>query len=657
MPETKIKPWNTEIWTDSIETLRQMNPVVPGHTVDVAGYYYGSKKGGGKFVYDPTDTATADDGGFTIVTTSGKRFKRADPIDTLDITHFGAYCNGLADDMFAVVRMHNWSRSIDLTFGPGIVLPSGVTCLSPYDFGSTEIPSFKLRGGAPIAYGRTPASKIVPFNMADTGYIFRYKARRMSVSGIVIIGTGGSGGFMENTVTRGDYCMIERVQARDLAKRAFHVFDTIDCTVRQCYSSSGGGSFFRTDWSNESPGAWDHPTAIKISECNFEGHTGEYAISCIRAGQSVMEDTWFDKNNQGFDISQGGWVLKNVTQENSKLPSGAQYSKLSVIQCRFAQGAGLDRDTSGYDPSQDPSGSKPSWVDSVYERGWMQMNNLGFIQYGGSFSTGYESSQYKLENMTGGNQWAEIGTLGLSGATAKSVIIELNGTGQFDTATSDPQPNSTNFGAGRAFIFVQQKDQSEGSKMPVSWYGEQASPIGEVRVDNSNKNRPRIFVKMRNYVGGIAVTFKTNDKSNFEGGQHFYLSTVMANVTAAVAEAFPVAPSNWGVSDGNYGLGFNMSTGLISISSTSPEIEHASQYLPVMYNGVKKYLAMQDDKGSVRMPRYTKAELLALSPNVHVYGLVMCTDSGAGSGAGTQAQLCYSDGSRWVRAMDNSTLS
>ncbi|CBX44510.1 EPS-depolymerase [Erwinia phage phiEa1H] len=640
MPETKIKPWNTEIWTDSIATLRTMDPVVSGHTVEVAGYYKGSLKGGGKFAYDPNDTTTADDGGFTIVTATGKRFKRADPIDTLDITHFGAYCNGIADDMFAVVRMRAWAATINATFNPGVRIPSGITTLSAYDFGSSELPSFKIRGPE-VAYGRIPAAQIQPFDLSYTGYLIKVKARRMEVSNLMLSGVGSQCGFLENTVTRGDYCRIHGIQARNLTGRAFHVYDTIDTAVTQCYSTSGKASFFRTDWSNENPGAWDHPTAIYIADCNFETHTGEYAVSCIRAGQSVMRNCWFDRNERGFDISQGGWLLENITQENSVYPSATQYAKIVQIRNRFAQGKGMDDTVSGYDPSQDPSGQPPSWVNSGYENGTAEFALLGFIN-SGSMSYGYESSQFKVSNMTANQVWIDVGSFTLAGATGEGINLEFVGAGHFDAATSNPRPNGTNYGGGKTTIMMQQKDSD--AKARASWFSHGASPIVAVRVA-MNRNRPHVYIQLAPYTGPIAMTVHTSSKSNFEGGIHYYQNIVMTEVTADVAAAAaPLIPATWNVSNGNYGLGMQLDTGKLAVDGPALAGSNASSHFPIQYNGKDVLLAVQPSPLSTRIQRCTIATLPKATENP--YGVVLVSDAVSGKGV-TTWRMAFCDGSAW----------
>lgn len=639
---------------DSIATLRTIAPRQDKRFVSVQSYNAGwaatskAPMGGGFFEYLANDTTSVDDGGIVIVGLNGARWRRMISLNEVTVEHFGAMVDGVTDDAAAWMRMHNWSRTVDATFGPGIVLPPGQSAISSINTGDAEQPAFKVRGPQ-VDYGRIPRAYVKLLPNANA-YAITTRARRMEVSCLYVNGASSDKGFFENKVTRGDYCRIHAVQARNMTGRVFHVFDTIDTAVTQCYSSGGKAAFFRTDWSNESPGAWDHPTAIYIADCNFESHTGEYAVSCIRAGQSSMRNVWFDRNERGFDISQGGWILENVTQENSALPSGTQYTKLLQIRNRFAQGKGIDNTVSGYDPSQDPSGKPPSWVNSGYENGTAEFALLGFIN-SGSMSYGYESSQFKCSNMTANNVWIDVGSFSLAGATGEGINLEFVGAGHFDAATSAPRPGGTNYGGGKTVIMMQQKDSD--AKARASWFSHGASPIIAVRVA-MNRNRPHVYIQLAQYTGPIAMTVHTSSKSNFEGGQHYYQNIVMTEVSADVAAAAaPLVPATWNVSNGNYGLGMQLDSGKLAIDGPALPSTSASPHLPIQYNGSDVLLAVQPNPLSTRVQRCTRATLPKATENP--YGVVLVTDAVTGNGV-TQWRMAFCTGEAWFTADGQTNL-
>jgi len=366
-----------------------------------------------------------------------------------------------------------------------------------------------------------------------------------------------------------------------------------------------------------------------------------------------MRNVWFDRNEYGFDVSQGGWILENVTQENSTNASAAQYAKLVQIRNRFAQGAGLDKNASGYDPSQDAvenggSGGLPSWVNSGYENGTMEMTTNGF-KSDGSMSWGYHSSEFKISNMAAANPWIDIGSFTLTGTVGETVVLEFVGTGHFDSSTNDPRPGGTNYGGGVATILMQQKDSATKSR--ASWYATGASPIVAVRVDTA-QNRPHVYVQLAQYTGPVAMTVKTSSKSNFEGGVHYYHHMVLEEVDASVAEAFPLAPANWNASNGNYGIGFDMDTGLMSIDGPALSFTQASPHLPILYNGEKLWVNTQPSLHSMRVQHYDSPASLPKATD-NPYGIAIVEAAVSGNSV-TQWRLAFCTGEAWFTA-DGST--
>ena len=629
----------------SVAALRSTEPTALISFVNVKSYYSGIPSGGGFFSYDSTDTTSVDDGGTVIVTPSGKRWKRIyESTASLTVCDFGAKMDGVTDDMPAVLNMHNWSRSIHVTYGPGVRLPSGKIALSTLDLGDTEIPTFKLIGPE-TAYGVIPSITIVPVSATETTPMFRFKSRRMEFSNLHFDGKGTVQPFVINTVTRGAYVRVKSFVATDAGGRIFQCKDTIDTKFDQIYSYRGKAAFAWITWSNESPGAWDHSTAIEISNCNFSGHTGEYVISAIRAGQSMMYNVWFDKNENAFDISQGGWVLQNVTQENSTNDSAAQYCKLVEIQCRYATGGGLNTDLSGYTSDMDDDGIIPSYVNSVYERGHYEMTQKG-TKIIGSLGYSYLSSPYKISNMTADAVWYELGTLGFT-ETGQTVMIECVGTGHYDAANDTGAPNSTAYGGGKTTIYAQHKGSVKTS---LSWYGEGSTAIIDVAYVGTSAARPRIFVKLRSYTDAVSIFLLTSDKTPFEGGVHFYFTSVMAAMDPTGLTGLVTAPSAWNVSNGTNGLGYSLTSGTLQLTGATTAVAAAS-YIPILYNGATRYIQATQDAGSVRTPVYAYADLP--SPATHVYGMVLCRDTTLSP----SMQPLYSNGTTWYLFSDPSNTS
>ncbi|HEH9693846.1 TPA: phage tail protein [Pasteurella multocida] len=77
----------------SIAELRLIEPKSHGQSILLSSYYLNGNTGGGEFVADFQDSITEDDGGVTIVTAKGKRWKRVLKNNKVNVLDFGAKAN------------------------------------------------------------------------------------------------------------------------------------------------------------------------------------------------------------------------------------------------------------------------------------------------------------------------------------------------------------------------------------------------------------------------------------------------------------------------------------------------------------------------------------------------------------------------------------
>lgn len=643
----------------TIAALRQIEPAVRGQKIDVVEYTANTGRGGGYFWYDDKDTTSADNGGTVIVTAGGKRWKRViQDIFGLDVTHFGATMDGVTDDMAALLRMHNWSRSINVSYGPGIKIPQGTIALGTMDLGTTEIPAFKMRGPE-VDFGVIPAVTIVPVNPTTTTPMFTFKSRRQEVANIRFNGKDTVQPFMVNTVTRGSYIRVKCFVASDAGGRVFQFKDTLDTKFDQVYSYRGKAAFIWGTWSNENPGSWDHLTALEISNFNFGSHTNEYAVSLIRAGQAIMNNGWFDHCEYPFDISQGGWVLNRVTMENAKNPAATKYAKIIQTGCRFAQGAGLDDTLSGYTPDMDDDGKIPSWVTNAYDNGGVNIDTTG-VTLDCGLSKEFEFSETILLNTTNQETWFHAARITQQGRGRTCKIKFLGSSGYDSTGASLGRPTSTNFGGGEAHVFWELKypDAANSQAGQVHWYGEGNCPIKEVRYVHT-WSTVHIYVKVAAYALSTAMFIEANGDPRRKTGSPFYVVPYGETLTSAEMDAVvnnQVAVSRWAINKGNYdgaGIGMDLDNGKLLLNTSSVAVAGSKFLNPNLY-GTEYYIPIQTGNQSTRLQRYTRANLPSASANV--WGQVICTDAGAGSGADTQCVMVYSDGTRWLKVMDNKAV-
>ena len=91
---------NLPVLVPNISNLRSLVSAVPALYLE--GYYSLADGGEGNFLYVPTDTSSADNGGTIIVDASGHRYYRCTNGQPYSVKWFGAYGNGTTDDTTAI---------------------------------------------------------------------------------------------------------------------------------------------------------------------------------------------------------------------------------------------------------------------------------------------------------------------------------------------------------------------------------------------------------------------------------------------------------------------------------------------------------------------------------------------------------------------------
>lgn len=634
----------------SCTALRSLLPTRTNQKVDVKGYNNNSTLGGGKFYY-VTDSVTADDGGtFFRVNSSGGWKRSQNEIANLNVTHFGATMDGVTDDMPALLRMHNWSRGVDVSYGPGIILPAGKIALGSMDLGTTEIPAFKLRGPE-MSFGVIPAVSIVPVNKTTKTPMFQFKSRRQEVSNIRFNGKDTVQPFMVNTVTRGSYIRVKSFVAHDVGGRVFQFKDTLDTKFDQVYSYRGKAAFIWGTWSNENPGSWDHLTAIEISNFNFGNHTGEYAVSLIRTGQALMTNGWFDHCEYPFDISQGGWILTRVTQENAVYPAATKYAKIIQTGCRATQGAGWDSTLSGYTPDMDDDGKIPTWVTNAYDNGGVNIDLTGSSFECGT-SNQFQFSDTPILNNTNQDTWFHVARITQQelGRTCKMTF--LGSSGWNSTGATLDRPTAGGFGGGKAHVFWELKfpDVANSQGGQVHWYGEGNCPIKEVRYVHSWQTI-HVYVKIAAYARSTSMFIESNGDPRRKTGNPFYVVNYNESLTDTEMDAVvnnQKAVSRWAINGGNYdgaGIGLDIDNAKLLLNAQRTTVAGA-RWLTASIYGEDHQIPIQETNQSLRIPVYAAASLP--SPSTNVYGMVLVRDSTLAQ----PMQLLFSNGSKWFLASD-----
>lgn len=182
---------NTQLWqalqaiagqVESIEALRQFEPVRDRQIAYVKGYYGGSNIGGGHFVADFNDEITIDNAGTVIVTTGGKRWKRiASHLTLADFGYSMLRNNALeALNNAEAANLNAWIDCLGLTIDTGSIYP----IKNKYEKGK-----FIINGVTVIAQYNPPRTGIGRF-ISGSGAAENLKSNEWTGNDVTVIGEG-----------------------------------------------------------------------------------------------------------------------------------------------------------------------------------------------------------------------------------------------------------------------------------------------------------------------------------------------------------------------------------------------------------------------------------------------------------------------------------
>lgn len=641
----------------NIADLRTIEPTIQGQRVWLREYASNTGRGQGYFIYNANDTTSVDDAGYIVVTAGGKRWKRDLEPEQLLVTHYGAIMDGTTDDMPACKRMYTGTRNLGSANAIGIRLPAGKIALRSTfnESGSTEQPIFSIKGPA-VDYGVNPKVQVYFLDKTSTTPVFQVNARRTEITGLHLQGAGTVTPFYKNVCPAGQYYRVKNIRCNSTGGMVFELLDTIDTAFEQIYCYSITGGFLRAGWTNTKTGAWDHSTAIEISNSNFSSGKNIEAITAIRAGQCIMRNTWFSNNEYTFDISQGGWLFDTVIMENSTYPGKTKYSKIVQINCRFAQGATMDDTLSGYTKDMDlvngGSGNIPSWVGNSYDQGKVRINLLGSY-FDGPLAARFTYTEQYLDNGNSAATWFDLGKITLQGL-GRTAHIKVTGMRGWDSVSDGPKvPAHTAFGGGEANIYYELKypNSSGTTAGQLHWHGTDGCPVTAVKYVHTWQSI-QLYVQLAPYALHASVFMTLNGTVRIATGNPAYTVWSGAEISEAEVNAktnITTAPARWSINKGDYnshGFGMDIDAGMLQYHGATTA-EAAATSMPIYINGAQYNIPLNPLTSSMRIPRYTVDTMP--SPSANVYGIVLCTNTILSPAA----QLMYSDGTRWFATSGN----
>ncbi|AVJ51765.1 structural protein containing EPS-depolymerase domain [Pantoea phage vB_PagS_Vid5] len=307
--------------------------------------------------------------------------------------------------------------------------------------------------GPSVDYGKAAQTTIISTKENDT-YVFDVKAGLVVIHGIRFNGqnpdrrnwTTGYGpapgaapdntqGFFHNWKSEAQYVNVTCCHADSVGGFMFDIMDSLDCEFSQIYSSLCWGDIIRAGWSNAVNGNWDHGTALKLADCNFQWHQGITPLRLVKIGQCQISNVWIEHSLCPADLHDCQATVDTLCVESSAYSVQAYGSRIVMTQFSNPTGVQFDVTTKPYldngsnnpdwhsyyeqpDKSQFaawnkyypvPQGSKIEIKNSAYENGFVRIENFG-MEIDGSVKPGWIAG-HSIRNPTDAEAWVLVGLL------------------------------------------------------------------------------------------------------------------------------------------------------------------------------------------------------------------------------------------------------
>lgn len=515
------------IEVNSFDDLRKTAPAKAGDLAILKRYYDKDSKfrGGGWFIGFPqTNNIPADDGGVTAVDQNKKFFWQRivnDP-EEINIFHFGGRCDGKTDDADAYRRNFMWVfNQKDGSDTLGVKLPSGTTMISSVDLTDLgEIPVFAVYGDTRANKGWRPRVKIIS-NKGDKS-VFKVNARRTIIQGVnwngqctadtnKILGAimpeqrSNNQIFFENICAMGQYIGVHCFRAEKTGGSALKFQDTIDTSITEIYGSNTFGAVIEAKWSDTKAGGWNHSTAVRLENGNFQYGYGPATLDMPRMAQAIMKNIWIEHTRFPGNLNDGQWVLEANSIESSDNPLNLANTRC-VINGYYFQGKGT--------MTLERVKSSDNWL-SGYERGNIRTETYGIIMTDACFRAGYYTG-YKMTNNSNEDKWFYVGDFSFPNVNQIWEIEFLSKRGGTVPTAKNEQPSDM-AGMGRRIISMQ-RCTTPSNKVYADMRMEGTDAIVDVVYQRLWADHGKVFVKLAANSGDTIFNLTTNGPTRFDQG-------------------------------------------------------------------------------------------------------------------------------------------
>lgn len=555
----------------SFDELRNTPPLFEGAKVRLKSWHEGLEVGGGAFVGFLAEEQ--DDGGY--IASAGRKFhwrRVIDDFNHMTLFDFGAIGDGKTDSAPAIVSMYNWAQARNQQIS--IQFPAGRFFVSKFDLTEKYNRFFRL-AGSPVNFGYFPATTIISDGASD--FVFSVNARWVEISNISFHGQNDKNknkqGFFNNICPAGQFFRGACLRFAYVGGPSLSLMDTLDCKIDQWYATHCTGDVIKGTWSDTKKGAWDHNTAIELSNFNAQHCSEGMVLNLPRSGQSIIHNGWIEHTEYPGDITDGQWIIDAFSMEGCANPLYAQNSRLNKRQINLQGHSYIE------------NSMRKGALLSQYELGSTQVESFG-VAIDGSMKYGWLGSRYHLSNNTDQEQWIELGRM-FSPEVGDSWEIEIFGQGDYDARFGGTQFSDlmgSNTAGGKALIQVQRKKQ----KSAVTWSAEGACPLVDVFYNAPYDTDTIVYIKLAKRVASATILIKSTANDRFMSGKCALFNASMGKVDHPPARA-SAAPRRLSLHNGIAGFGANedgdimMATRLLKAEEV--ETQQPQGFLSIVIDG------------------------------------------------------------------------
>ncbi len=579
------------IEVNSFAELRTTAPAKSGDLAVLRRYTDkdSSYRGGGDFVGFTGTSPQADDSG-TYAVGSGFYWKRIinNPED-MNIYHFGGKGDGVTDDSGPFKLMMNWAQNYNsVAKDLGVRFPSGKFLINPIDYSATAMAFFYVTGDD-NPHGGLPRTTII--SNKSTSPVFKVQARRVAIEGISWDGQASADTttnkvaitaamcsnqqpFFQNTIVAGQSVIISRFRAQNNGGTVIKLLDTLDTKFDQIYTLNTYGRVFDVTWSDTAAGAWDHSTAIELTNANFQTGYGDATLYMPRVTQGLLHNVWIEHSRFPGNLSDGNWIVDALSIESCDNALNMNNTRLQLKQLNLQSGGNITTNT-----------DSTRWL-SGYEYGWRRDEHFGTIMTG-SMKAGWYSG-FKVTNTTATDNWYKLGKVNLP-KDNQQWLIEMISKVTNDVLVATATSPVTSVASGFTWLSI--------SRCSTAIYADiqhKGSPaVLDVKLNRIGLTYAEIWVKLKAASGDMVFNLTSTGPTRFESGECNLFAPDLTQVTDTSTIGTTSPNARMSMHNGLAGVGANEKgvLTLATLSATAPATTTAAGYVTVNINGTDRKIA------------------------------------------------------------------